>query len=293
VETDFWPNWLAQLHQHNIPSLLVNGRISVRACASYRRFAFFFRPMFQCFTLLTMQTEEDRNKLLSLGIPAERVKVLGNLKYEIPAQQNTPADLKAAYQGRLLWVCGSTHPGEEALLLAVFQKICQQGLELHLLLAPRQISRSSQVLQIAQGLGLTAELRSRRDRRTCPPVVILDSLGELAGCYALARLAFIGGSLVAEGGHNPIEAAVQGVPVLFGPHMEDFIEIAQALLASGGAEQVTAASLQERVTSLLTDSQCHARMSQAAQDLVAQQGGHVQGHLQQIKTFLFPSTQQG
>jgi 3-deoxy-D-manno-octulosonic-acid transferase len=286
VETDFWPNWLDQLDQRNIPSLLVNGRISTQAFASYRRFACFFRPMFQCFTLLTMQTQEDRDKLLALGIPAARLAVLGNLKYEIPSQQKAPVDLKAAYQGRWVWVCGSTHPGEEELLFTVFKEIRQQGIELSLLLAPRQITRSKQLLQMARQLGLAAELRSSFNSKAISNVLIADSIGELAACYGLARLAFIGGSLVDQGGHNPIEAAVQGIPVLFGPHMEDFSEIAQALLASGGGEQVTAATLREQITALLTEPQHHARMSQAARNLVAEQQGSLQGHVRHIKTFL-------
>ncbi len=291
VETDFWPNWLNLLRRQQVPIMLVNGRISAKSFAAYRRFAFFFKPMFSCFDLLAMQTEEERNKMLALGLPAERVAVLGNLKYDLPMQQTAPPDL-AAEQGQLAWVCGSTHPGEEELIFAAFKHLAEavpcgsskkgehRGSPLRLLLAPRQISRGSELVRLADSFGLAADLRSNGVRRPESRVLILDTIGELAGCYSLARLAFIGGSLADAGGHNPIEAAAQGVPVLFGPHMEDFAEIAENLIHCGGAKIVTAESLAEQAAAILSDDALHAVMSAAARQLVEQQRGSVERHLQ-------------
>ena len=284
VETDFWPNWLRLLKQRQVPMMLVNGRISATSFAAYRRFAFFFRPMFRCFDLLAMQTTEEREKMLALGIPAERLVCLGNLKYELPAQHVAPPELLALVDhGQPIWVCGSTHPGEEELILAAFKKISNK--KLCLIIAPRKIERSSEVVKLAQSMGLAAHLRSSGTARS-GSVLILDTIGELASCYGLARLAFIGGSLVDEGGHNPIEAAVQGVPVLFGPHLEDFAEIACDLIACGGAKTVTAESLAENVAALLADATLHTAMAKAAQHLVEQQRGGVERHLLAVRELL-------
>jgi len=293
VETDFWPNWLQQLHKRQVPLMLVNGRISAKSFAAYRRFAFFFQPMFRCFSLLSMQTAHDRSLMIELGNPAERVICLGNLKYEVGRGESC---IRLGSVSRYddtghVWVCGSTHPGEEELIFAAFKKVrtylrvCPDNLALQLIIAPRKIERGSELVKLAHQFGLTADLRSS-GTATNSNVLILDTIGELASCYSLARLAFIGGSLVAEGGHNPIEAAVQGVPVLFGPHMDDFAEIASDLVSCGGAHVVTADNLAETAYRILTDTARHAAMSQAAQTLVEQQRGSVARHVQAIKELL-------
>lgn len=289
VETDFWPNWLRQLQRRNVPCLLVNGRISEQSFAAYRRFAFFFRPMFRRFSLLSMQTAQERDKMLALGIPAERLVCFGNLKYDLPARQAAPPDLAAAHDHHPVWVCGSTHPGEEELIFAAFQKIAGATScirPLRLILAPRKIERGKELVKLARSFGLNAVLRSSGDAGAESRVLILDTIGELAACYGFARLAFIGGSLADEGGHNPIEAAAQGVPVLFGPHMEDFAEIARDLVACGGAKTVTAESLAETAAAILSDDGLHLCMSGAAQDLVERQRGGVEQHVQAVRELL-------
>lgn len=296
VETDFWPNWLTMLRRQQVPIMLVNGRISQKSFTAYRRFAFFFKPMFSCFDLLAMQTAEERDKMLALGLPADKVAVLGNLKYDLPMQQAAPPDL-AAEQGSI-WICGSTHPGEEEIIFAAFKHIAEatpcggpkkgehRGSSLQLILAPRQISRGNELVWLASSFRLAADLRSSGRRRPESRVLILDTIGELAACYSLARLAFIGGSLADEGGHNPIEAAAQGVPTLFGPHTDDFAEIARDLTKCGGAKVVTAESLVEQASLILQDDDLHAAMSAAARQLVEQQRGSVERHLQAVRTLL-------
>ena len=289
VETDFWPNWLRLLRRRQIPAMLVNGRISEKSFTSYRRFAFFFKPMFRCFSLLSMQTAQDRDKMLALGIPAERLVCFGNLKYDLPARQAAPPDLAAAHDLRPVWVCGSTHPGEEELIFAAFQKIVGANpcvRPLRLIIAPRKIERGGELLRLARRFGLNAVLRSSSNAGAESCVLILDTIGELADCYSLARLAFIGGSLVDEGGHNPIEAAAQGVPVLFGPHTEDFAEIARDLVHCGGAKVVTAETLAETSAAILSDDSLHMAMSGAARRLVEQQRGGVDRHVQAVRELL-------
>jgi 3-deoxy-D-manno-octulosonic-acid transferase len=261
VETDFWPNWLRQLKVQKIPIMLVNGRISKKSFASYNRFLFFFRPMFRCFALLSMQTTGDADKMISLGIDSEKVITLGNLKYDMATKKGSGKGIDRAAlaigEDLTIWVCGSTHPGEEDFIFSAFKELAEDN-GLFLILAPRDISRGSELVNLAGQFGL--EARTRTSRSTGGNVLILDTIGELASCYTIARLAFVGGSLVAQGGHNPIEPAAYGVPVLFGSHMEDFMEIAHDLVACGGAE--------------------------AAGTLVRQHRGGVANHLQAIHRLL-------
>ena len=285
VETDFWPNWLHCLQKHDIPALLVNGRISPLSFARYQRFRFFFTPLFSAFTLLAMQTENDAAQMRALGVPADRLLALGNLKYAPAAtgeRKNAAQPDREALSlpaNSTVWVCGSTHPGEEELLLPAFASLLAEDLGLVLLLAPRDPQRAPEIARLARELGLKTR------RRSCPddppaPILLLDTLGELAACYRLARVAFIGGSLVPYGGHNPLEAVIHGVPVLFGPHMEDFQEIARDLLQCGGAEVVcSSVEIAGTVRRILRDASVHAAMRTAAGALAALRAGVIERHL--------------
>lgn len=300
VETDFWPNWLSLLRKNNVPTMLVNGRISEKSFMAYQRFALFFRPMFCSFDLLAMQTQEDCRKMIKLGVPADRVIALGNLKYdmEYPSVQEathplSPLSFLTEKGNQLVWVCGSTHLGEEKIIFSAVaqflakkeqQKVTQELEELVLVLAPRDIHRGQELVELAGRFGLQVGLRSRNE--TEGRVLILDTLGELASCYAQADLAFVGGSLVPQGGHNPIEPALHGVPVLFGPFMEDFAEIAHDLLECAGGKTVTADSLATTLASLLVDQQTRTLMGQAAHALVQRHRGGVQRHVEAIKDLL-------
>ncbi|XCN72074.1 MAG: 3-deoxy-D-manno-octulosonic acid transferase [Candidatus Electrothrix aestuarii] len=297
VETDFWPNWLDLLHEKGIPAMLVNGRISEKSFATYLRFGFFFRPMFCAFNLLSMQTAEDRRKMIELGVPPARVLTLGNLKYDMkqPAYKRNKREgdegkgglnlLTAEKAQSLIWVCGSTHPGEEEVLFAAFAQLLAQHTEqAFLVLAPRDIKRGQELVEKARSFGLAAGRRSREEEGE--HVLILDTLGELAQCYGQAHIAFVGGSLVPQGGHNPIEPALHGVPVLFGPHMEDFSEIADELMASGGGKMVAAPSLYETLAMLCGDARDRAQMGKAAQDLVDRHRGGVQRHVLAVRGLL-------
>jgi 3-deoxy-D-manno-octulosonic-acid transferase len=301
VETDFWPNWLHQLNRRNIPAMLVNGRISRKSFAAYHRFSFFFKPLFRCFALLSMQTEEDRNKMIELGLPADRVITLGNLKYDmadsaekLPIFNHLTPDHAALTQEneKIIWVCGSTHPGEEEVLFSAFSTLISNKIvrnkniqeQFFLILAPRDISRGDELVQLARRFDL--EARTRSGKAVNGNVLILDTFGELAACYSRAKLAFVGGSLVRRGGHNPIEPAVHGVPVLFGPHMEDFAEIAQELVACDGARIVDGESLTEAVSALLIDNETRSTMGTAAKKLVERHRGGVHRHIQAIEGLL-------
>jgi len=288
-ETDFWPNWLNQLKAHNIQTMLVNGRISAKSFRAYNRFSFFFKPMFRCFSLIAMQKTADADKMIQFGIeqPDTAIVTLGNLKYDIdttdpPAPPLAPTTL-GIDADKEIWVCGSTHPGEEEILFAAFKELNSRG-NLYLILAPRDISRGNELAKLARKYGLIP--RTRSSGASGGNVLILDTIGELASCYSLARLSFIGGSLVAQGGHNPIEPAAHGVPVLFGCHMEDFAEIADDLVACGGAVTVSPETLITVAAGIVNSAKVHAVMAEAASALVVQHRGGLARHLQALHQLL-------
>jgi 3-deoxy-D-manno-octulosonic-acid transferase len=243
--------------------------------------------MFNCFTLLSMQTTEDKETMARLGISPEKIMPLGNLKYDMATDRTGPSHINRAALGidakAKIWVCGSTHPGEEEILFSAFQQLTADS-RLFLILAPRDADRGGELLALARRFNLDA--RTRTGHINGGNVLILDTIGELSFCYNLARLAFVGGSLVACGGHNPIEPAACGVPVLFGSHMEDFSEIARELQNCGGAKTVTRETLVQTATDILTNDKSHAAMAQAGKSLVARHRGGVARHIQIIQRLL-------
>lgn len=293
VESDFWPNLLRALRAEKVPALLVNGRISAVSFKWYGRLACLFRPLFLSFASLAMQTAADAARLARLNLaPPERVVTPGNLKYAAALENVTYGVKDRAALGiapqQLVWVAGSTHDGEEEIILATYRRLRAAHPELLLVLAPRRLERAEEVANLARANGLRVGLRSRGPLAGGEEVLILDTYGELAACYAIADLALVGGSLVAAGGHNPLEPAVFAKPVLFGPHMEDFAEISRDLLAAGGAAQVAG---EEELCSLLAVWLDSAAIRQETggrgRALVEEKAdGVIRGHLRTIATLL-------
>jgi 3-deoxy-D-manno-octulosonic-acid transferase len=290
VETDFWPNFLSQLASRHIPALLVNGRISAAAFRSYRRFRFLFTPLFNSFRLLSMQTEGDAEQMRQLGVAAQRVESLGNLKYAALPAPVSDQELRRRFAipaAKRVWVAGSTHAGEETVLFAVFAKLIERFPDLFLILAPRDVARAGALLDEAHSLGLKAGLRSAPGLPGAN-LLLVDTLGELASLYALAEVAFVGGSLVPERGHNPLEPAALAKPVLFGPHMEDFAEIGRDLLACGAAAMVQdEATISARLSAWLADPEAGHKAGEQGRKLIAErQQGVVARYLATVERLL-------
>lgn len=289
VETDFWPNLLSSLKYYGIPSILVNGRVSGRSMRRYQHLRFFFRPMFQCLAILCMQTLCDRKEMALLGVAPEKLLILGNLKFATRAQEKAPIpkpQIDLLPKNRILFIAGSTHPGEEQLLIDCYQRLRRTHPGLFLMLAPRDPNRAKEIADMATRHGLLAYFRSSQVFLPAD-IFILDTLGELVDFYALADLAFVGGSLVKKGGHNPVEPAAMAIPVLFGPHMEDFSEIAESLILAGGAIQVDdSGKMSEVLANLLKDRDQRFRMGQAAQKCVNGHRDIIDNHLHLIEKFL-------
>jgi 3-deoxy-D-manno-octulosonic-acid transferase len=289
VETDFWPNNLLLLQKKKIPSILVNGRVSAKSISGYRRMAFFFRPMFQSFSALSMQTCEDKEKMQSLGIEPTRALTLGNLKFDTSEIRGNKgvAELQATLpKNKTIFICGSTHPGEEEPLIESYLEIRQEFPDIFLIIAPRNLKRVKEIIEIAKRQSLNVCLRTDNKRQDCD-IFILDTIGELASCYSLAEITFVGGSLVSKGGHNPIEPAAMGKPVLFGPHMEDFSEIAQSLQQCGGASMVkNRTEISTTLRELLQSETLRKQQGLAAKNFVANHRGVIDRHLKLIQQLL-------
>ncbi len=297
IETDFWPNFLHILDRQNIPTILVNGRISQASFARYQRFRFVFLPMFRIFRFISMQTTADADKMIDLGVDAVRVKSLGNLKYDavLPdtvgwEQEQRPTSFYRQQFGisadKVVWIAGSTHNGEEVPILTAYKRLSLLFPNLFLVVAPRRVERGREIKEISDSLGLTVRQRSAPlDDEEFPgtPLLILDTMGELSRMYSFCDIAFIGGSLVPDGGHNPLEPAAFGKPVLFGPYMDDFTEISTDLLEKNAAIVChDEDDIFEVLKQLLTNSTLRKEMGARAQALVLQHRGVTKRHLEII-----------
>ncbi len=302
VETDFWPNFLFELKRSGIPGLLVNGRISQKSFDKYNRKKWFFSPMFNSFNFLCMQTESDAKKMIGLGVDAEKVGTFGNLKYDsvAPAAEEgngkscTKNVVKSVELSNLgmptsmsVWVAGSTHPGEEEILFNVFKRVKQEFPGLFLVIAPRNVDRGDEILRIADKIALAGCLRSKGSVAAYTNLLILDTLGELIKFYSICDIAFVGGSLADEGGHNPLEPACFAKPIMFGPHMDDFDEISKDLLDASGAVKVcNEDEIYTRLKSWLADRSLMEETGARAKTFVNRHRGVTARHIELIRSIL-------
>lgn len=233
-ETELWPLFLDRARSRGIPVALVNGRLSDRSFPRYRLVRRFFKRSLDAIALFAMQSPEDAARLEALGAPRDRIRVCGNIKYDLPPAAPFPdaARLAELAAGRPVFVAASTGEGEEGIVLDAFRPVSGRAL---LAIAPRRPERFSPVASLIEEAGFSVVRRSALDS-TRPihnsqstihnsPVYLLDTIGELASLYREARLAFVGGSLTPAGGHNPIEAWAEGVPVVVGPHTQNFRDV--------------------------------------------------------------------
>ena len=248
VETDLWPNFLWWLKRKNVPVFLVNARLSVRSFRGYHRFKKIMGPVFSLFSLVLVQTRTDACRFKGLGVDREKIKVCGNLKFDQDPPTVDPAQLSefrrilGRSNGVTLFLAGSTHPGEEQLLADLFLRIKPVCPLFAMVVVPRDPDRARQIQAIFTGKKLETRLLSEIENgeiTAVTDIVVVDAMGVLARLYAVCDMAFIGGSLVPFGGHNPLEAAAFSKPILFGPHMEDFSLVARMLTDHGGAFMVS------------------------------------------------------
>ncbi|HEX7184986.1 MAG TPA: 3-deoxy-D-manno-octulosonic acid transferase [Thermoanaerobaculia bacterium] len=277
VEGDYWPLLLREARRRELPVVVVNGRVGDRSFGRMRRLRPLLGPLFAGVDRFGVQSEDDRARLIELGVPAERITVTGNLKYETPEPPRRPEleeALRGLAGGRPILLAGSTMPGEEEQVLDAFQTAGGADRAL-LVLAPRHPERWDEVDALLRARGAGHVRRSglpAGDAR--PAVVLLDSLGELAGLYRLAAGAFIGGTLVPKGGHNPLEPARFGVPVVAGPSMENFRDMAERFDRAGAWQRAAdARELGEIWKGWLDDPEAAREVGTRAERLVAENRG--------------------
>jgi 3-deoxy-D-manno-octulosonic-acid transferase len=279
METELWPNLFRACRRKQVPLLLVNARLSDKSLAGYRRFRRLIGKTLEAVTWIAARTPLDAGRFRSLGADPDRIRVSGNLKFE----QHLPADLyeKAARlrqewgMNRHVWIAGSTHEGEDELILDVFRELRQTIPDCLLVLVPRHPERFAAVAELCRQRGYRSVLRS--ERQPCDAdtgVFIGDSMGELLMFYAASDVAFVGGSLVDIGGHNMLEPAALGIPVVTGSHVANFSAVCELLLNAGACRLVMNASeLQDTVQSWLLDAGERHRIGEQGRAVVEQNRG--------------------
>jgi 3-deoxy-D-manno-octulosonic-acid transferase len=302
VETELWPNMLRAAREAGTRVMVVNGRISNRSFPRYGWIRFFMRRIFDDVDQVCAQSEIDAQRFLSLGAPPERVVVTGNLKFDTrpPEHGEFPPRLaraRAAARKSPVLVAGSTMPGEEAQLLPVWRQVRRNNPRALLILAPRHPARFEDVatllgeggLKFVRRTQLALEEEGLRVQIEGAEVLLLDTIGELAGVFELADAVFMGGSLVPSGGHNVLEPAYWAKPILFGPCMHNFRDIAQLLLAHDAAVQVKdAAGLSVELANLISQPERRLRLGQAARRVLESQRGTTSRVLEIVERWLGP-----
>jgi 3-deoxy-D-manno-octulosonic-acid transferase len=278
TDTGFWPGLTDQLHKKNTPQILFNGRISHRSAKSYLKAGSLFKTMFQQFNRLCMQNKNSEQAAVALGVDPDKVEVIGDPKFD-SLQPLTVEDRKRLRKTFLLkedtpvWVAGSTHTGEEEIILNAHQQLRKKHPDLILILAPRRIERINEVVALLQKKSLSFARRSSLE--ISEPVILLDTMGELAKVYSLGQMAFIGKSLIEPGGgHSLIEPMSHGVAVLHGPHIENIGHVADEAHTNGLAFTVhNAEEIVKTVHSLLRHKERRMELAEKAKKLIQDQQG--------------------
>lgn len=296
METEIWPNFTREAAARNIPVILANGRISDRSYNRYLAFSWFFRQALKYFSRLCMQTETDCDRIVAVGAPAGRTVMAGNLKYDIPYRQIDAEKkrlLKESYsvpEGVLVLTAGSTHAGEEQVLIDSYHRLQQDFPELFLVLVPRHPERVAEVEALLERSGVSYRRRTDLpgpDRLQKGGVLLVDTVGELMNIYAISDAVFVGGSLVPTGGHNLLEPASLGVPTIFGPHMTNFREIAELVLKYGaGIQTDSSEGLENGLRTLVASAELRQVLGQNGLKLMRDNGGATERHMEIIAEYL-------
>ena len=273
METEIWPNMLTLAGSHGIPVFTINGRLSDRSFPWYRRFHFLFRRPMASIRLCAVQTATDARRMGALCGPHARVEVTGNCKFDSP-DSPLSEDEKAAWRAqcrlspqRVVVVAGSTHPGEEVIVLDAWEKVRARRPDATLILVPRHPERFGEVAALLRSRGVDHTTLSAPDRDD-PSVILLDRMGALSHIYGIAQAAVVCGSFTPIGGHNLLEPAVHAIPVLYGPHMHKQRELLQIMSPENGGVPVTRHDLADRLIELLADPALRRDLGQRARQAV-------------------------
>ena len=296
METEIWPNWIANAHGAGIKTVFINGRISDRSIRSYRKIRWLMKSALAKVNAFSMISEADARRIISLGAPAHRVRVNGNAKMDAPDLDRDDAEVQnlrrlyAVNENTPVFIAGSIRGAEAEILMAVYERLAMQIPGLVFILAPRHLNRSSRIAEIARKKGIEWQYRTQLDETGAArsaPVVILDTIGELRDAYGIASVVFCGASLVPLGGQNVLEAAVWAKPVLFGPSMEDFEEARTVLETAGGGVCVKdGMELADRAAHLLMHPDEARRLGRLAKKAVLSNQGAARRHARVVAELL-------
>lgn len=293
METELWPNHIHQCAKRGIPVALANARLSERSARGYARFGKLTAPMLAELSLIAVQTQTEAQRFLTLGARPECVEVTGSIKFDLKIDAELlqrAIELRRQWQAeqRPVWIAASTHSGEDEIVLAAHRQLLKTQPDALLILVPRHPERFNSVHELCISERLTTRRRSTAEAVQASDQVLLgDTMGELLFLYALADIAFVGGSLVANGGHNLLEPAALGKPVLSGPHLFNFMEIAAQLREAGALSEVeNAMQLADKVAALLNEPSEMQRMSQAGLSVLKANQGALQRLLEGLQRLL-------
>jgi 3-deoxy-D-manno-octulosonic-acid transferase len=293
IETEIWPNFLKEIARNMIPAILINGRISDRSFGKYKIAKPFLRKILRNINELCMQSKTDADRIIELGARSEKVKVTGNMKFDISIRASAESadkirGLLALGQSDELLVAGSTHAGEEEAIVEAYKELAKKNPNLKLLIAPRHIERTCEVEVVVKKNGfMPVRLSSLPIVASCQSLVyILDTIGRLNDFYSIAAIVFVGGSLIKHGGQNPIEPAIYGKPVLFGPYMYNFKNVAESFLEKGGAIRVGHKDeLVPVLYNLLADKKRQLEIGAIARQVVLENRGATEKNMEAIKRY--------
>ncbi|WP_075183382.1 lipid IV(A) 3-deoxy-D-manno-octulosonic acid transferase [Pantoea sp. 1.19] len=292
METELWPNLIATLHERKIPLVIANARLSARSAKGYAKLGGVMRRLLQRITLIAAQHQDDGDRFVQLGLKRSQLAITGSLKFDISVTPELAAraiTLRRQWAPRRpVWIATSTHEGEEAIILQAHRQLLASFPTLLLILVPRHPERFTTARELTQKMDFSYTLRSSGEiPSSSTQVVIGDSMGELMLLYGIADLAFVGGSLVERGGHNPLEPAAHAIPVLMGPHTWNFKDICGKLQQADGLITVTDANaIEKEVKTLLTDEDYRLWYGRHAVEVLHQNQGALQRVLQLLEPYL-------
>ena len=284
AETELWPNFAIQCKKRNIPLLIINGRISDKSLGSYKNLKLFFSPILNLYSKIYTQSELDKERFIEIGTSSEKVEVMKNLKFDI---DKTPSDIDLKKGENKVLIAGSTHSGENEILISAFDKLRQSHKNLKFIIAPRHLERVKEIEQILSNYNYTFGYRSKNNDFTNFDIIILDTLGELKKAYAFSDIAFIGGSFNKTGGHNPLEATVYDIPTITGPSIKNFRDIYSILTKAGASVLVNNQSeLEQTLDKFLSDSEFYNKTKENCKNIFQDQQGALEFVIDKIKSIL-------
>lgn len=282
AETELWPTFAQYCKKKNIPLYVINGRISDSTFRSYRLLKPFFKELFKNYAGIFTQSEQDREKFIQIGANKDITEVMKNLKFDV---KKVPAEFDFG-EGRII-VAGSTHKGEDEIILKAFSDLKKEFLDIKLLLAPRHLTRENEVKSLVEKTGLPYGLRSNGDRFDKNDIIILNTLGELSKVYQVCDFAFIGGSFNKTGGHNPLEAVVYEKPAISGPSIHNFKDIYWLLTRSNAGKIVNnQTELTDYMHKLLADKEFYKQACADCKTIFEEQQGALEFVIDHLKSIL-------